>query len=92
MCFVADLLQLVVVSSMVSFFMGFLIDNSYDKVRSNKVINILHIWNLTYLRCFFMIKSVGFELIIFAINLDATSFYKLFSTFDYVFLSIILLT
>ena len=36
--FVINLLQRIVVSSIISFFVGFRIDSSYSKVRSNKVI------------------------------------------------------
>ena len=52
---------------------------------------ILQIWNLRYSRHFWIIKCVGVELIIFAINLDATSSSKVLSTFDFVFLLIVLL-
>ena len=41
---------------------------------------------------FFIIKCESFEPIIFVINLDAVLFSKVFNnTFDYVFLSIVLL-
>ena len=39
---------------------------------------------------FFIINYVGLEPIIFAINLDIVSSFKVFSTFNYVFLSIVL--
>ena len=54
--------------------------------------NMSQIWNLKYSMRFWIIKYVGFEPIIFPINLDATTSIKVFSTFDYVFLSIVLLT
>ena len=42
-CFVTDLMRLVVVSSMIDFFMGFYVDSSSDKVQYNKVIISNHI-------------------------------------------------
>ena len=55
-------------------------------------VSMLQIWNLRYSRYFWIIKYVGFEPIIFAINLHATLSSKVFDTFYFVFLSIVLLT
>ena len=41
---------------------------------------------------FWIIKCVGVEPIFFAINLDIASSSKVFNTFNYTFLSILLLT
>ena len=48
--------------------------------------------NLKYFKHFWIIKCVSLESIIFAINLDIVSSSKFFNTFNFVFLSIILLT
>ena len=53
--------------------------------------NMLQIWNLKYYRHFWIIKYVGLEPILFAINLDVGSSSKVISTIDFVFLSIVLL-
>ena len=53
------------------------------------LVSILQILNLRYFRSFLIIKYIGFESIIFAINLDVASSSKIFNTFDYVFLSIV---
>ena len=53
---------------------------------------MLYIWNVRYSRHFFIIKCVGFELIIFVNNLDVVLSFKVFNTFDYMFISIVLLT
>ena len=45
-----------------------------------------------YYKQFWFIKYIDLEPIIFAINFDTVSFSKVFNTFDYVFLLIILLT
>ena len=54
-------------------------------------INMLQIWNLRYSMHFFIIKCIGFEAIIFFINVKVVSSFKVFNTFDYMFLSIVLL-
>ena len=54
-------------------------------------INMLQIWNLRYSMRFFIIKCIGFEAIIFSINVKVVSSFKVFNTFDYMFLSIVLL-
>ena len=83
---------------MVSFFVVFALPVQRAKVdpkkSSNQIlfINMLQIWNLRYSRHFFIIKCVGLDPILFAINLNATSSSKVFSTLNYVFLSIVLLT
>ena len=58
-------------------------------------VNMLQIMNLMYSRNFWIIKYVGLESIFFAINLITYMFghpFKVFSTFDSLFLSIVLLT
>ena len=49
---------------------------------------MLQIWNLKHSKHFWIIKRVGLESIILSINLNDTSCYIIFSTFDYVFLFI----
>ena len=55
-------------------------------------VSMLQIWNLRYFEHFWIMKHVGFELIIFTINLNATSSSKVFSTFNSMFISIVLVT
>ena len=77
--------------STVGFFMGFRVSNSNDKVQSDIVIRLNHIlliWNLRYFMNLWIIKCVGLESILFAINLDVASSSNVFSFFDFVFLSI----
>ena len=67
----------------------------FDPIESSDQImfvSMLQIWNLKYSKYFWIIKCVGLKSIIFAINLNAMLSSKVFSTFDYVFLLIILLT
>ena len=66
----------------------------FDPIESSDqilFISLLHIWNLRYSRHFWIINYVDLEPIFFAINLDAESSCKISSTFDFVFLSIVLL-
>ena len=49
-------------------------------------VSILQILNLRYFRHFRISKYIGIESFLFAINLDVTSFFKNFSTFDFMFL------
>ena len=88
-CFVADLLWRVVVLLTISFFVC--VSSSNGKVQSDKVIqsNLVRQyavdWNLRYFRHCWIIKCVGLEPILFAINKDAASSSKAFSTLDFVF-------
>ena len=52
----------------------------------------VQIWNLRHSRHLWIIKCIDLEPIIFAINLDVALSSKVFITFDYVFLLILLLT
>ena len=66
----------------------------FDLIKSSYLImfvGMLQIWNLKYSKYFFIIKCIGLELTLFAINLNVMSSSKIFNTFDFVFLSIILL-
>ena len=42
-CFIIDLLRQIVMSSIISFFMGFHINSSDDKIRSDKVIKSINL-------------------------------------------------
>ena len=53
---------------------------------------MLYICNIGYYKHFLIIKCVGLEPILFAINLDDALSSKIFHIFDYLFLSIILHT
>ena len=67
----------------------------FDPIESSDQIifvSMLQIRNLRYFRHFWINKYVCLEPILFAINLDAISSSKVFSTFNYLFLSIIFLT
>ena len=81
----------------VSFFVVFtftILMTKFDPIWSiNKImfVSMLKIWNLRYLMYYWIIKRVGLESIIFAINMNNVSFFKVFSTLYYVFVSIILL-
>ena len=69
--------------------------SKFDSIESSYkilLVTMLHIWNLRYFKHFWIINRIGLESIIFAINLDATLFSKVFNIFDFVFLSIVLLT
>ena len=55
------------------------------------VVNMLQNWNYRYSSHYRIIKYVAFEPIIYVINLDVTSSSKVFSEFDSIFLSNILL-
>ena len=55
------------------------------------VFNMLQNWNHRYSSHYRIIKYVGFEPIIYVINLDAMSFSKVFIEFDSMFLSNVLL-
>ena len=56
-------------------------------------VSMLQILNLGYSKHFFIIKCVNLEPIIYAINPNvASSSSKIFSTINFVFLSIVLLT
>ena len=74
---------------------GFHVDSLDNEVRSDRVIrsNLARQY-IAYLKflvfyVFFIIKC---KPIFFAINLNIVSLYKVFDTFDYVFLSIVLFT
>ena len=54
-------------------------------------VSMLHIWNLGYSRHFWINNYVDVEPAFFTINLDIVSFSKVFNTFDFVFISIVLL-
>ena len=71
-------------SSTISFFVSFLIDDSDDKLSS---IQQSHQINRSLICCRFGILEVDH----FFINLDITSSSKVFSVFNYIFLSIILI-
>ena len=47
---------------------------------------MLYNLNYRYFSNYKIIKYVGFELIIYAINIDAALFYNVFNEFDYMFL------
>ena len=55
------------------------------------VINMLQNWNRKYYRHYRIIKYLDFKPIIYATNLNGVSFSKVFSKFDVMFLSNILL-
>ena len=81
--------------SIVSFFMSFcnsISDGKFNLIESSD--QILFICCRSEIFCilviFWIIKCVDFESIFFAINLDITSSSKVFSIFNYVFLSIVL--
>ena len=85
-CFVTDLLRQVVVSSTVGFFMVFRVGSLVDKVLFDKVIvsNYDHrcaVGILGILSIFYITKCVGLEVILFAIDLDVTSSFKVFNIF-----------
>ena len=48
--------------------------------------SMLQIWNLRYFKHFRISKYIGIESFLFSINQDVTSFFKIFSTFDFMFL------
>ena len=79
----------------VSFFMVFVLAvhiAKFDMIKSPDQIlftSMLQIWNFTYFRYCWIIKCVGLEPILFAIDTNAASSSKAFSTLDYVFLSIV---
>ena len=77
-------------SLMISFFMGFRVGNSYDKVGSDKIIisNLVcrRFGILGVLSIFLIIKYVCFEPIIFVINLNITLSYKDFNIFNSIYL------
>ena len=54
--------------------------------------SLLQILNIKYFRQFWIIKFIGFKSIIFAITMDVVSSSKLFSTFDLLFLLVIVVT
>ena len=54
--------------------------------------SLLQILNIKYFRQFWIIKFIGFKSIIFAITMDVVSSSKLFSTFDLLFLLVIVIT
>ena len=83
----------------VSFFMSFRVIvvqiAKFDlTISSDQImfVSMLEIWNLRYSRYFFIIKYIGIELIFFAINLNVVLSFKVYNTFNFMFLSIILLT
>ena len=73
------------------------VSNSDDKTDSIRhkhqiiVINMFKNWNHRYYSQYRIIKYVGFESILYNINLNVTLFFKVFTKFDYMFLSNILL-
>ena len=89
-CFVVDLLRWVVMLLIISLFVGFCV----DKIRFDKVIrsNHLSICFRFEILGILIIKYIDFKLIIFAINMNVVSFFKVFSIFDIVFPSISLIT
>ena len=67
----------------------------FDSIESSNQImfvSMQDIWNLRYYMHFFIMKCVCLEQIIFVIKMDIASSSKVYSIFNYVFLSIILLT
>ena len=52
---------------------------------------MLHNWSHRYSNHYRIIKCADFKSIHYVINMDAMSFFKVFSEFDYVFLSNVLL-
>ena len=83
---------------MVNFFVGFCVDSSNDSLirHNHQIKSCLSICCrariLGILFIFWIIKCVDLELIFFAINLDVSPTFKVFNTFDYMFISIVLLT
>ena len=86
-------------SLMINLFVGFLVGSSHGKVSiqlSYQIKSCSSVYCrsgiLGILGIFFIIKCVGLKSIIFAINLNVASSSKVFITFDFVFLSIVLQT
>ena len=75
----------------VSFFMVFVLiikTTKFDSTKSSNQIlfvNILQILNIRYFRYYWIIKYIGFEPIIFVINMDTASSSKAFNIFYYMF-------
>ena len=94
-CFVVDLLRLVVVLPTVSFFVVFVLTVQMEKFNSTRssdrilFVNMLQIWKFKYFRHCWIIKCVDLKPILFVINMDVASSSKVFNTLDYVFLSIV---
>ena len=65
--------------------------DSIESLYQILLVRMLQIWNLRYLKHYWIIKYVSLESIIFTINIDDTSSSKVFSTLDYIFPLIILL-
>ena len=66
----------------------------FDSIESScqiMFVGMLQIYNLRYFKHFWIIKCVVLELILFAINLDVALSFKVFNSFDFMFISIILL-
>ena len=91
------MLQQVVVLLTVNFFVVFTLTvrmAKFDPTHSSYRImfaSMLQISNLIYFMFCWIVKYVGLKTIIFAINMDVVSSFKVFSTLDYVFISIVLL-
>ena len=87
-CFITNLFQWVIMLSTVSFFVSFHIGNSngkFDLIESSNqilLVSMLQILNFMYSKYIWIIKCVGLELIIFAINLNTASSFKVLHTFD----------
>ena len=83
--------------SIVNFFVVFVLVVQMVKFdlidSSNQImfVSMPQIWNVRYFWHYWIIKYVGLEPILFAINIDVASSSKVFNIFDYVFLSIVLL-
>ena len=77
--------------------LGTMVDDSNKKIYSIgqkyqvMIVNMLKNWNHKYSILYRIIKYVGFESIIYTINLATTSSSKFFNKFKYMFLSNVLL-
>ena len=90
-CFVADLLLRVFLSSTIGSSWVFVLAihmAKFDPIESSYqilFIGMLQIWTFRYSKHFWIIKFVDLEPILFSINLDVASSFKVFNTFDFVF-------
>ena len=60
---------------------------------SSQIMIVIMLYNLIHMYFIYhrIIKCISFKLIYYAINLDVVSSYKVFSEFDYLFISHVLL-
>ena len=61
------------------------------RINQIMIVNVLWNWNHIYFSDNSDIKCVGFELIYYTTNLNVVSSFIVFSDFDYMFLSLIML-